>query len=786
MSKKTSGNQPVDITPNPRILRTLGEIPFELWQCIAEIVDNSLDGFAAARSDGTVIDDPRVDIHWSSEDVAAAERYITVADNGPGMEPGDVRNAARAGYSSNDPMHRLGLFGMGFNIATARMGDETLFSSATSDAEEWAGVQINFDDLAKGGTFSAPSIQESKKNPRESGTRVSVRLKADMFAGLRNKEGIIRRQLEKIYTPILGRGEVSIHVQGKQLMPRRSCVWGEHRYVTRKGRQIHAVQKIDRDLGSALFDTDRGRYLSDSETMGIEGKELPGHIVERPRRLSGWLGVQRYCDTTDFGIDMVRNGRKILIQDKSLFGYESPETGAFVHEYPMEHGSTTGGRIVGELRVDYLVPTYQKNAFDKTDKSWRLTVDAVRGAGPLLPQKRKALNYDGENDSPLGLLVNAYRRIDAGTKCLAIPNAKAKELAKKFESGLSEFLDDDKWFKIAQEADREKSEKGGGKTPVNTGDKPSASTGEYLGDADDEDDSPSTESSGANTQGVPGVLPLRATSKADDLMRRSEKQESLSGKYTFGRHPGIDVTGWRLTGGRIAIDGDRSPCILLLDGVRADFFYDLTHPILHEYPLSPKQILLHILAEKFSIRDPEISFQAAFLGLVGNHLADERIHPQVLQERAHSIFARIRESMPGLLGHRFVAVKDKIKSAGMEEALASRLIQDAPHLMDLYQGGGKGAEQCLSFCDESVVVLLVKSFPAEFLDGKFFDLPYETLRIDDESATSRLREQSLEQVLSYLSDVVSLLQVGAYAKPREELLRQLHTLTILERRIVES
>ena len=35
----------LDITPTPRILRTIGEIPFQTWQCIAELVDNSIDAF---------------------------------------------------------------------------------------------------------------------------------------------------------------------------------------------------------------------------------------------------------------------------------------------------------------------------------------------------------------------------------------------------------------------------------------------------------------------------------------------------------------------------------------------------------------------------------------------------------------------------------------------------------------------------------------------------------------------------------------------------------------------
>jgi hypothetical protein len=35
----------VDITPSPRILQVLGDIEFDHWQCIAELVDNGFDEF---------------------------------------------------------------------------------------------------------------------------------------------------------------------------------------------------------------------------------------------------------------------------------------------------------------------------------------------------------------------------------------------------------------------------------------------------------------------------------------------------------------------------------------------------------------------------------------------------------------------------------------------------------------------------------------------------------------------------------------------------------------------
>ena len=68
----------VDVTPTPRILRTLGDIPFDAWQCFAELADNSLDAFKEAMSKGVRIENPRVDILWSSDSTPTKEREVVI------------------------------------------------------------------------------------------------------------------------------------------------------------------------------------------------------------------------------------------------------------------------------------------------------------------------------------------------------------------------------------------------------------------------------------------------------------------------------------------------------------------------------------------------------------------------------------------------------------------------------------------------------------------------------------------------------------------------------------
>ena len=770
----------VDITPTPRILRTLGDIPFEVWQCLAELSDNSLDAFrdVAAKE---LSRDPRIDIMWSREGVSSLDREIIIQDNGPGMSLDTLQNAARAGYSSNDPIHNLGLFGMGFNIATARLGEETTFMSTTAGAAEWTGIVIDFADLIANGTFAARIVTEPKTESDESGTRIRIRrLRDGIFNDLKTKETAIRKRLEVIYSNILERDAVEIRVQGKALKPYPHCVWGEGRFTIYKGQKVHAVQELDRDLGSAFFDQTRNRYLNEIEIDDYEADptKWPG-VVERTRRLRGWIGIQRYSDTTDFGIDFIRNGRKILIGDKTLFGFENPDTGTAIMEYPIELASTVGGRIIGEVHVDYLLPTYQKNGFDTSNRAWKLTVDAIRGAGPILPKQRQALGYAGDNSSPLGILVNAYRRSDPGTKCLALRRDVAKSMYGEFRRSNPEFRTDDRWYKALQEEDRIRGgESDDNVSAVDEGTAPSDDISAYFGDAS------ANAPVGSRTASAPDVQPIPETTEKSDLTVRSEKQVNLSGRYSYDpRLPGFDVISWKVQSDHILKGGKRVPCTLYQDGISVDFFYDETHPLIAEYPLTPKQLLLQVLAERFSARDQTVSLQEAHWGLITSHLMEERIHASSLRERAEAALGRIRDHLPELLSHHAHHAIDLLKSSSSEvEFITEALFDKAPELYSSFQAVGTDSSRVLAYVSEDGIISLVRAFPEAFMDGVVFTMPYVTISTGSEIQDKRLRATSIEKVTAYLRDLRMMLR-GSARLSKSELIRYANTLRLFEERL---
>lgn len=770
MPKKTDA---IDITPTPRILRTLGEIPFQTWQCFAELIDNSIDAFMRSEREGKGIEDQGVIVKWSGDGVRGDERVIEVIDSADGMTVEQISNMAKAGYSGNNPVDNLGLFGMGFNIATARLGERTQVLSTKEGDKEWVGIEIDFARLIGDGAFSAPLIRLPKENVSDHGTRIIIsQVKAGIYRDLQNNEANIRKRLEIVYSPILSSSSVKLFVQSKRLSAHPYCVWSKERYVVRNAQKISAVIEIDLDLGEELFDTERNSYIPENVADG----ENQATIIRRPKRLTGWVGIQRYSDPNDFGIDFIRNGRKILISDKSLFYFENPLTGTPIVEYPVELASTWGGRIVGEINADFLLPTYQKNDFDRTDRTWLQVVEKLRGLGPILPRSRKAMGYQDENVSPLGLLVNAYRRQDPGTKNLSGEQQTARRFAEQFYKGDPAFINDDKWWDAAKDADRKRANQDGDSSPVDSGSIPSDDPGRYLGLT------PTVPIDVENPEAQDN-----RTSELSDLLQRSRKREELSRSYGYGRISPFEVKVYEVTTGDIFMEGQKSPAFFAVDGMRCDYFYNPRHSLFLQYQISPQDVLAIYLAERFKTRDLLKDIGKTFSNLVQENNSDSRIDRTTLQERASSIFDAIRQKMKTTLAPVARDMVSCIKDSGGETEETVQQMFPNSDLIEKFQSGEGDLIEVLSYVPNKTLVRLVDRFPEKVLDGQVFDVKYTGISVDDEKSTDRLRLEAKDRVLSFLKDAVwvSSLAGNHTATLKDELIRCSHSINFLEAKLCQ-
>jgi Histidine kinase-, DNA gyrase B-, and HSP90-like ATPase len=444
----------VDITPDPKILSVLGEIEFKPWQCIAELVDNSVDGFLRMERAGAPIDTPTVQVAFGRD-------TVTVKDNGPGMSLDALENAVKAGWTSNDRFGSLGLYGVGFNIATARLGTLTTIWTTQAGDDIWYGLEI---DLQKLKNFKIEVKTRSKSDALLSGTEVEVKkIKPDWKELIVNSSWLrshITDRLSSIYGTMLRDAnpqpiKFSLYVNNKKVSAWEHCTWPMdwEKYRKEEGF-VRPIQEIDITFGEKYASQSTGEMYDTKEEYIREGIN-ESDIVVMPERVYGWIGIQRYADEKEYGIDILRNGRKIEVLCKDLFDWEQPD-GETRHEYPIDDPRQRG-RIVGELHLDHGYVHYTKHRFEREHSSWKQLLKAVRHDEPLTSRER--LGYPGVNASPLGVLFRAFRRNSPSTgqkweDILSIrDNEKAKGWAKEYRKGNLQYRDDQRWLEELRKSD---------------------------------------------------------------------------------------------------------------------------------------------------------------------------------------------------------------------------------------------------------------------------------------------------------------------------------------------
>ncbi len=464
----------VSLVPSPRILVAITHNPMKPVDALCELVDNAIDSFAEAERSGNPTSSPLVQISLPKlADVEAGIGSISVHDNGPGLGADEARNAVTAGFSSHDPFSMLGLFGMGFNIASGKIGRKTDFATCRASDPTATAITIDFDAMLRRNTFEAPRVQRPKASPDQSGTQVKVSewwpvgtQNAGFVAklvrlGLPN----IAAQLGRRYATLIREKGIRIRVNDVECIPYRHCIWGDNRSVERReyGR-IPSVIRFDELLGTEVRCYRCGGLVENREPAQCVECGSAGIVRTRERRVKGWVGIQRFDSMNQFGIDLVRMGRAIRIGEQEAFFTWTNSKGDRVLDYPID---SIYGRVVGEVHLDHVPTDFLKQDFQRASSEWYEATKFLRGESTLQPQKREQWG-EPENISPIYRLYQGYRKVrDFGTRDMymgywqhgaqrpeRILRKTEEEYYRKFLDGVPGYVDDTEWWKLVEQADQ--------------------------------------------------------------------------------------------------------------------------------------------------------------------------------------------------------------------------------------------------------------------------------------------------------------------------------------------
>lgn len=739
----------IDVTPHPRLLAVLGDIEFAPWQCLAELIDNAFDDFLAAPPEDAT---PTVAISLPGRGSDRRDAQVWINDNGRGMSLEHLNGAVSAGWTSNARYGKLGLFGMGFNIATARLGNTTTVRTTRAGDPEWISVTLNLSDMASSANFEVPVIREPKDDPLDHGTEVIISgLKPEQHEALSRQQPKIRRVLGDVYSYLLRERGFALLVDNTAVQPLMPCVWGPTRAVVANRERIAAYVEIDKELSPLSACQTCGRW----QDLGTSVCEECGsrNLEERERRITGWLGIQRYSHKTDYGIDFLRNGRKILVRDLSLFGWADPnEPGARpVPEYPIEVPNE--GRIVGEIHLDHVRVNYQKNAFEYDTVEWKYAVRQIRGEGPLRPQLARSLGYEA-NESPVGRLFTGYRRLDPGLRSL-VPgdgktaiHQKAREWAEEFRKGNPEYQDDSRWYEAARQHDERK-------VAV-----PAEAT-EPSGDS--ESDARSRLGIPAPADPAPGAdstEPPRETEdqKQDRYRAAGEVLLDVSGEYSLPSFGSWKVTVYGLSGTEVTdANGQRVPVFVQAQrGSDVHVFVNFDHKLFTEFGGDPREYAVLGIAEH--MRDRRGSHEALssiISDLKERCLPDQKVTPAALGAVALALLQRVREQMRPVVAGNAEGFWSLV--GGDDQSATERSF--AQEGVDIAWNEVRAAGEWINYAPVTATSRIIQQRPGDFFDGKVFRVSYASF------SDPHARTLAVNRIVGYLNDVGILAEHRARPRP---------------------
>lgn len=760
-----------DLQPHPRILPMLGEINLDQLHCLAELVDNSVDGFLNAVRKGQPVEAPEVHVSLPATDSPSAK--ITVRDNGPGMDPSTLENAVRAGWTGNDPLSNLGMFGMGFNIATARLGTLTRVWTTREGDTEWYGLEIDFDKLMRQRHFKTPMLSRPKLDPHEHGTEIAIeRLKPEQrqwFSKAGNQTKL-KKDLGRIYSAMLRQNGVPVAfrlmLNGNLVKRRDHCIWGgegnpQRTVRTARYGTIDAYQAINVKLADRPFCVKCWQWLPPSE-LKCPACDSAEDVVTRERRVRGWVGIQRYLSANDYGLDFLRHGRKIEIANKDLYFWNNGD--AVEEEYPIDDPRHRG-RIVGEIHLDHCRVTYTKDRFDRNDPAWEEMIELVRGRGPLRPDKAGQLGY-GPNNSPLFLLFQAFRRSSPKPKTagayanlLIVPqNERAEEMAKRFYAGEAEYQTDQKWYELVEEADREALL---GNPPTGGGDQ-------------DIDGFPAPPSGQPPTQPPPSQPAPPPKRTLIPSLSREYRDDLTNFRW--------DVKAYQVEPGDPELDGTLPWKLRKTTSGTDEVYINVDHAVFRSATMTPLDALLAELA--WSAMDlqrgssSQVGFSSVLAGLREKYAGTTKLDPVVLSSDATAALNSVAKSLSDNVDSEDSLALFNELSPTEREAILGRMATRS--VRNPQQAIGEG--RFLEFAPRKTLLEFVQSHPELFFDGKYWDAAYSSIDYGLVSATEEARAQVLRYYAGLMMDAIWLAEQDPgelAAASRSRLLRAALALDLL-------
>ncbi len=714
-----------DLTPTPELLQLIGKIPFRGWQCIAELLDNSIDALINIDSS---ISHKKIQVHIPRPNGIRNNEPVIIEDWGVGMTEDQLESAVRAGYSNKTSGRSLGLFGMGFNVATAKIADVVEVYTSTKDMDKEIGVRIDLVEMSRSNSFIRPRLQK-EKSFKASGTTIKIyNYKPNAEQLLKTRE--IIENIRTTYSNLLfSEHKIEIIINNEPIKPFKFCAWNNNRFVVHKGEEIPAIIPIDQKIAEEYF-CERclywlGASIENATAVICPRCNLSDKVINKVINIHGWVGVQRYNDMNHFGINIIRNGRVISKLDKSFFTWKDKKGDhEDLFEYPIDQ-TFAGGRLIGEIEANFIIPEYTKDNFRRDDPQWIQAYEFIRGIGPFQPEISAKYGYR-KNKSPLGLLFQGFRYSKPpGKRTLTMGNKDGGNDYKTpanwadlfYEGKDPEYQDDKKWWQAVLDSEI-----------VETG------------STNDPTDLNRFKKNGGTSPWVPPIK------KGEDELPGKRFPRGKPTLYNLEKELGLKPIGVTLVDYTPLND---NPLPIIFQNVGQNQYLvniNIKHKLFRDFADGYEDLVMMEVASKFSaLKGDPVNWPISrvYYELKSKYLKEKMLDVDLLKSSANGLMREIHSFLTAdsgiLLPHKPSLTEDQIKK--IKQDYLNREHKQI-NSFDLFLK----TSTYVKYCDLLYLFDFIREFPELIYDDNLFDLPYSPVDAEFKSSIA-------EKYNSYFSDV---------------------------------
>jgi hypothetical protein len=592
-------------------------------------------------------------------------------------------------------------------------------------------------------------------------------------------------------------------------------MWSDSRSIERKGiGKIPAVFHFDERIGSQR----RCSTCTALVEEGLKKCQVCGNVAFRTieERIRGWVGVQRFDDTTEFGVDLIRNGRAIRIGEKAAFFEFTDEFKRTMKDYPIDG---TYGRIIGEVHLNHVPVDFLKQDFQRSSPEWLRTMVFLRGESSLQPNQPGA----DRNKSPVYKLYQGYRRVrnfGRADMYMGVWNVATdgpsrisrdveKEYYAKFLQKQPGFFDDAEWWKLVEKADKRPLEelvecsecaaqnlKGHdacvscgavliGKKCINSGCGNSihqtASSCPHCGKSQvPEIVQPWTclvcgTANHAELSDCSGCVSPKGTLNPlsrERLLGQSSKVDDLSiPACTIVLADGtnsspLDIDAYATKESIIPKPKAKSlPMHAIKTPERIEVFLDLNHPLFKSFRVQPEQLIASEVALVLYDSHRSLSGQQyqglhtlstlAWLILQSRWRSTLEDGADRVRSDINTFFDNLRERLPVILKGRFEDIYEDFAPA-QQKLMVDNMLSHGADLMKLPQMRSSG--QYLNYIDENSITELFRRNASAFFDGTFWNDPWRNIGDLPGLIIEDVQNRTKSAYLNCLEDLVCYLK----------------------------